>query len=54
MSDMGVEPEVIAGEALDAVARGVFAAVPQQWKQAVRDRGGRLSNGLPPSLPTPS
>jgi NAD(P)-dependent dehydrogenase (short-subunit alcohol dehydrogenase family) len=54
MSDVGVEPEIIAGEALDAVARGVFAAVPQEWKQAVRDRGGRLSNGLPPSLPTAS
>ena len=53
MSDVGAEPEAIAGEALDAVARGVFAVVAQEWTQAVRDRGDRLSNGLPPSPPTP-
>ena len=53
MSEVGAEPQVIADEALDAVSRGVFAVVPEEWKQAVRERGARLSQGLPPSAPTP-
>lgn len=53
MSDVGVEPEAIAAEALDAVSRGEFAVVPAEWKRAVHERGDRLSRGLPPSPPTP-
>jgi NAD(P)-dependent dehydrogenase (short-subunit alcohol dehydrogenase family) len=53
MSEIGVEPAAVAEQALAAVARGVFAVVPDEWRAAVRERGDRLSKGLPPSLPTP-
>jgi NAD(P)-dependent dehydrogenase (short-subunit alcohol dehydrogenase family) len=54
MSEVGIEPEVVAEEALDAVARHVFAVVPAEWRHAVRDRGDRLSDGWLPSPPIPS
>jgi NAD(P)-dependent dehydrogenase (short-subunit alcohol dehydrogenase family) len=54
MSKVGVEPEVVAHQALDAVARGTFAVLPAEWKDAVRVRADRLSNGSLPSLPSPS
>ena len=49
MSDVGVDPALVAEEALEASARGLFAVTPAEWKESVRDRGLRLSEGLPPS-----
>jgi NAD(P)-dependent dehydrogenase (short-subunit alcohol dehydrogenase family) len=53
MSDVGDDPLEVAEEALTAMIGGRFAFVPEMWRCAVRDRGFRLGDGLPPVLPEP-
>lgn len=54
MSDQGEDPAVVAAQALDAMADGVFAMVPGEWHSAVHDRAATLVSGRPPSLPVPA
>ena len=54
MSPEGADPGDVATAVLDASDRGVFAVIPPEWAQAVRDRSRRLSVGLPPQLPVAS
>jgi short-subunit dehydrogenase len=54
MSPDGADPGDVAAAALDAADRGVFAVIPPEWAQSVRDRSRRLSVGLPPQLPVAS
>lgn len=53
MSEVGDDPADIAGRALDAVARGTFAVVPDGWTDAVAQRGFRLVSGQQPRVPVP-
>lgn len=51
MSEVGDDPADVAGRALDAVARGVFAVVPDDWTDAVAQRGLRIVSGQQPRVP---
>lgn len=51
MSAEGVEPSVVAQEALRAVDDGVFAVVPAEWRQAVVARATRITSGHQPIPP---
>jgi NADP-dependent 3-hydroxy acid dehydrogenase YdfG len=51
MSEIGEDPAVTAEAALDGVHDGRFIVVPDEWSEAVRTRGRRLADGLPPELP---
>lgn len=53
MSETGEDPVVVAQQALHAVERGAFAVIPEQWTEAVLERGRRLAAGEPPELPMP-
>jgi NADP-dependent 3-hydroxy acid dehydrogenase YdfG len=53
MSEVGEDPAVTARAALDGVRDGQFIVVPPEWSDAVRTRGTRLAQGLPPELPEP-
>jgi len=53
MSEIGEEPAAVAAAALDAVRGGRFLVAPPEWTDAVRTRGDRLADGLPPQLPRP-
>lgn len=54
MSAEGADPDDVAGAALAACERGVFAVVDDEWTTAVADRGGRLAQGRPPTMPAPT
>ena len=53
MSDVGVSPEAVAADALEAVSDAVFAVVPQEWHSAVQHRASVLIAGSQPTFPTP-
>lgn len=52
-SEAGEDPVVVARRALRAVERGSFAVIPEEWTEAVVERGRRLARGVPPALPVP-
>lgn len=54
MSDVGDDPADVAEAALDAVGRGRFAVLPDEWRGAVRERARRLTTGLAPEPPLPA
>jgi NAD(P)-dependent dehydrogenase (short-subunit alcohol dehydrogenase family) len=54
MSEIGDDPAAVAGQALEAVGRGTFAVVPDDWTAAVGERGTRLASGHQPIVPAPS
>lgn len=53
MSEVGISPQVVAAQALEAVSRGVFAVVPREWHSAVHRRSSMLTGGSQPALPSP-
>jgi NAD(P)-dependent dehydrogenase (short-subunit alcohol dehydrogenase family) len=53
MSPEGVDPALVAGEALRAIDDGVFAVVPPQWRAAVVEQAERIVSGNRPAPPTP-
>jgi NAD(P)-dependent dehydrogenase (short-subunit alcohol dehydrogenase family) len=53
MSEVGDDPAEVAEDALGAAARGEFIVLPDEWREAVRARGGRLASGRLPELPRP-
>ena len=53
MSPEGVDPAVVADEALQSVEDGVFAVVPSAWKAAVVAQVEQVSSGLLPTSPAP-
>jgi NAD(P)-dependent dehydrogenase (short-subunit alcohol dehydrogenase family) len=53
MSPEGVDPAVVADQALQSIEEGVFAVVPSAWKAAVVAQVEQVSSGLLPTSPTP-
>jgi NAD(P)-dependent dehydrogenase (short-subunit alcohol dehydrogenase family) len=53
MSPVGADPADVAREALAAVERGVFAVVPEEWRQAVVDQLAGTVAGWSPGPPGP-
>jgi len=53
MSPEGVDPAVVADQALQSVEDGVFAVVPSAWKAAVVAQVEQVSSGLLPTSPAP-
>lgn len=51
MSEHGADPQEVAAKALDAVASGQFAVLPEEWSDAVAQRTETLLNGRQPNLP---
>lgn len=51
MSDLGEDPLDVAEAALDALFSKRFVIMPDEWRDAVRERGARLARGLPPTIP---
>jgi NAD(P)-dependent dehydrogenase (short-subunit alcohol dehydrogenase family) len=51
MSAEGVDPAVIADQALAAVRAGTFAVVPDEWAAEVTRRARRLASGARPQMP---
>ena len=51
MSETGEDPRDVASAALDGVATGVFAVLPEPWTGAVIRRGARLAAGEQPQVP---
>lgn len=54
MSAEGIDPALVADEALRAVDDGVFAVVPAEWRGAVVTQAERLAAGRPPVPPAPA
>ena len=53
MSSDGIDPALVAGDALQAIDDGVFAVVPSQWQSAVVTQAERIVSGNRPAPPTP-
>ncbi|MFB9903209.1 SDR family NAD(P)-dependent oxidoreductase [Allokutzneria oryzae] len=53
MSSEGVEPSVVAAEALQAIDDGVFAVAPGEWHEAVVAQAGQIVSGRQPTPPAP-
>jgi NAD(P)-dependent dehydrogenase (short-subunit alcohol dehydrogenase family) len=53
MSSEGIDPALVAGDALQAVDDGVFAVVPPQWQAAVVAQLERIVSGHWPTPPAP-
>ncbi|MEV0083799.1 SDR family NAD(P)-dependent oxidoreductase [Saccharopolyspora sp. NPDC050642] len=53
MSPDGIEPGLVAHEALRAVDDGVFAVVPSEWQAAVVAQVEQIASGHRPTPPTP-
>lgn len=51
MSPEGVDPAVVADEALQAVEDGTFAIFPSQWREAVVTQVEQVTSGQPPAPP---
>jgi len=51
ISPEGIDPALVAGDALRAVDDGVFAVVPPQWQSAVIAQVERIVSGNPPAPP---
>lgn len=54
MSPEGVDPALVAADALRTVDDGVFAVVPPQWRAAVVTQAERLVAGDRPEPPAPT
>ena len=54
LSPVGADPADVAAEALAAVAEGRFVVMPDEWRQAVRERGDVLVAGRQPTPPSPT
>lgn len=54
MSDIGDDPLDIADQALGGLAEGRFILMPDEWRDAVRERGARLASGHQPKPPEPT
>ncbi|TDD39552.1 SDR family oxidoreductase [Saccharopolyspora elongata] len=53
MSPEGIEPDLVAHEALRAVDDGVFAVVPSEWQAAVVAQVEQIASGHRPTPPAP-
>lgn len=53
MSAEGIDPALVADEALRAIDAGVFAVVPSQWRAAVVTQAERIVSGHRPAPPAP-
>ena len=53
MSEIGDDPINVAVAALEAVVANRFALVPDEWQDAVRQRGLHLASGAQPEEPRP-
>jgi NADP-dependent 3-hydroxy acid dehydrogenase YdfG len=53
MSPDGVEPALVADQALQAVQSGVFAVVPSEWRAAVVAQVEQITSGSEPTPPVP-
>jgi len=53
MSPEGVEPSLVADNALQAVDDGVFAVVPSEWQAAVVAQAEQVASGHQPTPPAP-
>lgn len=53
MSAEGVDPALVAEEALRAIDDGVFALVPPEWRSAVITQAERAVSGREPAPPVP-
>jgi NADP-dependent 3-hydroxy acid dehydrogenase YdfG len=53
MSPDGVEPALVADQALQAVQSGVFAVVPPEWQAAVVAQVEQVTSGSAPTPPVP-
>ncbi|MFI0464413.1 SDR family oxidoreductase [Saccharopolyspora sp. 5N102] len=53
MSPEGIEPGLVAHEALRAIDDGVFAVVPSEWQAAVVAQVEQIASGHRPTSPTP-
>jgi NADP-dependent 3-hydroxy acid dehydrogenase YdfG len=53
MSPDGVEPALVADQALQAVQNGVFAVVPSEWRAAVVAQVEQITSGSEPTPPVP-
>lgn len=54
MSPEGIDPALVAGDALRAIDDDVFAVVPSQWQAAVVEQAERIVSGLRPAPPAPA
>jgi NAD(P)-dependent dehydrogenase (short-subunit alcohol dehydrogenase family) len=54
MSDIGDDPLEVADQTLLGITEGRFLVVPEQWRDAVRQRGRRLASRHQPTLPEPT
>lgn len=54
MSDQGIDPADVVEEAIDAIGRGRFTVLREEWTDEVVRRGHRLATGQSPEPPTPS
>jgi len=52
MSDQGREPELVAGQALAAVADRRFAVLPDEWASEIEKRAATLVSGRYPETPS--
>jgi NAD(P)-dependent dehydrogenase (short-subunit alcohol dehydrogenase family) len=53
MSPEGVDPALVAGDALQAIDDGVFAVVPPEWRAAVVAQVEHIATGHWPTPPVP-
>ena len=54
MSEVGDDPGDVASAALAAVQDGRFLVMPEEWRDSVRARAGRMTAGEPPQAPEPA
>lgn len=54
MSEHGADPMDVARDALAEMQEGRFAIVPDEWREAIRQRGEALAAGLAPTMPEPT
>lgn len=53
MSPVGDDPDDVARLALTALRSGQFLVAPDEWNNAIAERGARLVDGSCPQVPTP-
>jgi 1-deoxy-11beta-hydroxypentalenate dehydrogenase len=54
MSNIGVEPELVAQRAVTALDEQLFAVIDPEWQPALAERATALAKGRQPCLPTPT
>jgi hypothetical protein len=54
MSNIGVEPELVAQRGVTALDEQLSAVIDPEWQAALAERATALAKGRQPCLPTPT